>query len=121
MRWVFPNPTPPYKYRGLYVLPGASATARAAACANRLHEATTKLPKVYFSLSGAEGISGSWGTAITSAPFSVLVFKSPGPLNSAVGLGPVRRCSPSGWGVAHSIRQLSSFNSLRDSPNALEY
>src|SRR3954453_16229989 len=38
---------------GLYALAGASATATAAACANRLPEPITKVSKVYFGLSRA--------------------------------------------------------------------
>src|SRR3954464_6528400 len=45
MRCVFPRPELLYMNSGLYTLPGASATARAAATARRLAEPTTKLSK----------------------------------------------------------------------------
>ena len=48
IKWVLPSPTPPYKNKGLYEVAGASATAKAAACAKELLLPTTKLLKVYF-------------------------------------------------------------------------
>ena len=47
IRWVLPSPTPPYIKRGLYISPGDSATARAAAWARLLFPPTTKVSKVY--------------------------------------------------------------------------
>src|SRR5512135_939046 len=46
-RCVLPRPTPPYTNSGLYALPGFSATASAAACANWLDGPTTNVEKVY--------------------------------------------------------------------------
>ena len=45
IRWVLPSPTPPYIKRGLYISPGDSATARAAAWARLLFPPTTKVSK----------------------------------------------------------------------------
>src|SRR5690625_2082655 len=46
-RWVLPKPDTPYIWSGLYALPGTSATATAAAWANRLLEPMTKVSNVY--------------------------------------------------------------------------
>src|SRR5699024_11958510 len=51
MRWVLPNPTPPYTNKGLSDFAGASATANDAACAKRLAAPTTKVSKVYLGFS----------------------------------------------------------------------
>src|ERR1700749_1200271 len=51
-------------YRGLYVFPGASATASDAACANWLQEPTTKVPKEHLGLS--EFSSGSMSTKVVA-------------------------------------------------------
>src|ERR1700754_1616852 len=51
-------------YRGLYVFPGASATASDAACANWLQEPTTKVPKELLGLS--EFSSGSMSTKVVA-------------------------------------------------------
>ena len=48
IKWVLPNPTSPYKNSGLYDVPGASATAKEAACANLLLLPTTNVSNVYF-------------------------------------------------------------------------
>ena len=47
IKCVFPNPTPPYKNKGLYAVAGDFDTAWAAAWANLLLFPTTKLSKVY--------------------------------------------------------------------------
>ena len=47
IKCVFPNPTSPYKNNGLYEVPGASATAKEAACANLLLFPTTNVSNVY--------------------------------------------------------------------------
>ena len=44
---------------GLYAFAGASATATAAACANRLLEPMTKVSKVYFGLSRLGSVSAA--------------------------------------------------------------
>ena len=56
-RCVLPSPTPPYTNSGLYAFEGgASATAMAAAWANRLDDPRTKFSKVYLvGRAGAEG------------------------------------------------------------------
>src|ERR1700749_4417894 len=51
-------------YRGLYVFPGASATASDAACANWLQEPTTKVPNAHLGLS--EFSSGSMSTKVVA-------------------------------------------------------
>ncbi len=43
-----PSPVPPWIRSGLYACPGASATASAAACENRLDEPMTNDSNVYF-------------------------------------------------------------------------
>ena len=48
IRCVFPSPAPPWINRGLYIFPGDSATASAAAWANLLLFPTTKVSNVYF-------------------------------------------------------------------------
>ena len=65
---------------GLYDLPGLSATAMAAACANRLELPMTKVSKVYFGFSRAStSRRGRYGSA-ASTPF---------------GSGPARRVAES--------------------------
>ena len=46
IKWVFPNPTPPYIKNGLNFNPGASETPFAAACANWLFVPTTNVSNV---------------------------------------------------------------------------
>ena len=77
IRWVLPSPTPPYIKRGLYISPGDSATARAAAWARLLFPPTTKVSKVYLgfklALCMTSGLTDallfliSWGAAGSSA------------------------------------------------------
>jgi hypothetical protein len=53
---------------GLYDLPGFSATATAAACANRLEAPMTKVSKVYFGFSRASiSLRGRTGSATSDS------------------------------------------------------
>src|SRR6478609_5921318 len=59
-RWVLPSPESPQTNSGLYATAGASATATAAACANRLDAPMTKVSNVYFSFSRVcDGFGGA--------------------------------------------------------------
>ena len=102
---------------GLYALAGASATATAAACANRLLEPMTNVSKVYFEFSrvppslGAGGIApGPPGSAlilaaVLAAPASRRAFPPScagcacgaagrGPWSASATCGPASPCSP---------------------------
>jgi len=49
-RWVLPRPGPPYRKKGLYLVPGLSIILRAAPTARSLLEPIMKLSRVYFEL-----------------------------------------------------------------------
>ncbi len=74
--------------RGLYALAGASATATAAACANRLLEPITKVSKVYFGFSRA-------GSPCVRLPRPSHLFCTP-PAPPAAGTGGAPRSNESG-------------------------
>src|SRR4026209_194669 len=83
---------------GLYALAGASATATAAACANRLPEPMTKVSKVYF------GFSRAGSTRACDRPFDGDGGGqvSPGWVPSAGGSGPPPAASGPSWAVGGS-------------------
>ena len=79
---------------GLYALAGASATATAAACANRLPEPMTNVSKVYFGLSRA----GSIRVLRTGRPPASGAARSvPGWVSSATASGPRPPPSAPSW------------------------
>ncbi len=76
---------------GLYALAGASATATAAACANRLDAPMTNVSKTYFSFSRAGSVAprpcGARLAGVTDGPFAVGAGVGFGRHPPAVALG----------------------------------
>ena len=93
-----PNPDSPHTNSGLYARAGASATATAAACANRFDAPMTNVSKVYFSLSlvcefgafvgcGDDGPANVGQISVTVASASPSSSTSSPPSPSSVDMG----------------------------------
>ena len=84
IKWVFPSPAPPWIKRGLYIFPGDSATAKAAAWANLLLFPTTKVSKVYFGFKFAFSAFELLSTRFTEENFFLFsyFFACSGSINS---------------------------------------
>src|SRR3990170_3614335 len=92
-RWVLPGPDSPYPSSGLYAFPGASATATAAAWANRFDEPMTKVSKVYFGLRRASPCASVAVWLITDPLGGGATEASGRPSAGSAGSGPGRAAS----------------------------
>src|SRR6478672_9975242 len=105
-RWVLPRPESPYTRSGLYALPGASATATAAAWGKRLDEPITNVSKAYFGFRRVSPVAreGS-GDAAAVGAICPSVDISIGGLIDSEGWG--RRAPSPSWALTVTASRIS--------------